>query len=154
MNLPVNFLNRLRFDRIIVMSLWSSFLVYAMLWMRRSLLTRGWCWPLVAERRTKPFSSRPSCNFRCTAERRRYLQRQSHKTLIHYDIRSTPTLSGWSVLQSAGRIWAQWLDARLRNADSVGLVDPPPVGRGAEYCDEQVCLSFCLSASISQKPHF
>jgi len=29
----------------------------------------------------------------------------------------------------------------------------PPPGRGAKYCDENVCLSVCLSASITRKRH-
>jgi len=41
-----------------------------------------WHWPLAVERRTKPFSSRLSCNFRCTAERRRYLQQGQHESFI------------------------------------------------------------------------
>jgi len=33
-----------------------------------------------------------------------------------------------------------------------GFVISPP-GRGANYCDEYVCLSVRLSASITRKPH-
>jgi len=53
-----------------------------------------------------------------------------------------------------------WATGRPRHAPAKktcsiyasNVITPPPIG-SAEYCDERVCLCFCLSAIVSSKLH-